>query len=54
MNLSLGDTSRSEVHLMFFTNVVIVDDSPYYEIQHKYDKVDYILLYYVIILYVSV
>ena len=53
-NLSVNDTPRSEVHLMFFTNVVIVYDSPYYEIQHKYDKVNYVLLYYVIILYVSV
>ena len=39
-NLSLNDTPRSEVHLMSFTNVVIVYDSPYYEIQHKYEKVD--------------
>ena len=39
---------------MSFTNVVIVYDSPYYEIQHKYDKVNYVLLYYEIIIYVSI
>ena len=50
----MADTPRSEVHLMFFTNVVINYGSPYYEIQHKYDKVNYVLLYYVIILYVSI
>ena len=53
-NLSLNDNPRSEVHFMDFTNVVIVYDSPYYEIQHKYDKVHDVLLYYVIILYVSI
>ena len=53
-NLSLNDTPRSEVHLMSFTNVVIVYDSPYYEIQHRYDKVNYVLLYYEIIIYVSI
>ena len=37
-----------------FTNVVIVYDSPYYEIQHKYDKVHDVLLYYAIVLYVSI
>ena len=50
----MTDTRRSEVHLMFFTNVVINYDSPYYEMQHKYDKVNYVLLYYVIALYVSI
>ena len=39
---------------MFFNNVVIVYDSPWYEMQDKYDKVHDVLLYYVIILYVSV
>ena len=42
------------LHLMSFTNVVIVYDSPYYEIQHKYDKVNDVLLYYEIMLYVSI
>ena len=48
------NTPRSEVHLMFFTNVVIVYDSPYYGIQHKYDKIDYVSLDYVIMSYVNV
>ena len=53
-NLSLNDTPRSEVHLMFFTNVLINYDSSYYEIQHKYDKDHDVLLYNVILLYVSI
>ena len=44
----------SKEHKMHFTNVVIVYDSPYYEIQHRYDKVNYVLLYYEIIIYVSI
>ena len=50
----MADTPRSEVHPMFFTNVVINYDSPYYEIQHKCDKINYVLLYYVFLLYVSI
>ena len=35
-------------------NVLYFYDSPEYEMEHEYDKVNYVLWYHVIILYVSI